>query len=205
MFKNALEESHAIKKFIKGFASLGKGPFWKRGVVYIVWALFTTCIIIGAPTLLQIGAEKHWNEYLNNTGDIGDRNSLMIAKDAVNLCIAAIKNNHHYKKRYCDYSIVMFKQHTSGFDEFSQELVDAEAYEQIVITIDADIRSLDFKALAKRHNKSLQERVLDVLFEPLGMFIYFFLAIVILSLPWVAFYFGSKSKRKIRYISRRQK
>ncbi|ENM3890397.1 hypothetical protein Q9F25_003629 [Vibrio cholerae] len=203
MFKNALEESHAITKIIKGFALLGKGPFWKRGVVYIVWALFTTCIILGTPILLQIGAEKHWNEYLNNTGDIGDRNSLMISKDAVNLCIAAVKNNHHYKNRYCDYAILMFKQYTSRFDEFAQELVDSKAYEQIIITIDADIRSLDFKALAKRHNKSLQERALDLLFEPFGMFIYFSLAIVILALPLIAFYFGSKSKSKIRYIRRR--
>ncbi|MDR6984390.1 hypothetical protein J2X32_003034 [Rheinheimera pacifica] len=204
MLKISWEEIHAITKIIKGFSSLGKGPFWKRGVVYVIWSLIIIYIILKATNFLQTGAEKHWNQYLNSTGDISDRNSLMITKDAVNLCIAAVKNNHHYKKRYCDYSMLMFEQHTSRFDEFSQELVDAKAYEQIVISIDSDIRSLDFKALVKRHNKSLQEQVLDFLFTPLGMFFYFSIAIIILTLPWAVFYFGSKSKSKVRYLKRKQ-
>ena len=98
----------------------------------------------------------------------------------------------------------MFEQHTNRFDQFAQKLVDAKAYEQIVISIDADIRSLDFKTLAKRHNPSLQERILDLLFTPLGMFVYLFITIIILMLPLVIFYLGSKSKSKIWYFTRKQ-
>ncbi|TOG57161.1 hypothetical protein [Vibrio parahaemolyticus] len=202
MFKNALEESHAIAKIIGGISSLGKGPFWKRAIVYLVWGLFILCLMLGTPKLLQIGVEKHWNQYSNNTGDIGDRNSLMIAKDAVNLCLASIKSNHHYKERYCDYSILMFEQNSTRFGEFSQELVNAKAYEQMLISIDSDIRSLDFQALAKRHSKSLQERVLDLLFTPIGMLAYICISIVLLSLPLALFYAGSKSKIRRRYFRR---
>ncbi|MGY5693049.1 hypothetical protein ACXHQ2_22385 [Vibrio chemaguriensis] len=202
MFKNVLEETHAIAKIIGRISLLGKGPLWKRVIVYLVWGTFILCVMLGTPKLLQIGAEKHWNHYSNNTGDISVRNSLMIAKDAVNLCLAAIKNSHHYKKRYCDYSILMFEQHSTRFDEFSQQMLNAKAYEQMLISIDADIRSLDFQALAKRHNKSLQERVLDLLFTPIGMIAYVCISIVLLSLPFALFYTGSKQKTRRRYLRR---
>ncbi|TOM46035.1 hypothetical protein CGH76_22465 [Vibrio parahaemolyticus] len=96
----------------------------------------------------------------------------------------------------------MFEQNSTRFGEFSQELVNAKAYEQMLISIDSDIRSLDFQALAKRHSKSLQERVLDLLFTPIGILAYICISIVLLSLPLALFYAGSKSKIRRRYFRR---
>lgn len=196
MFKNTLEEGHAIAKFIRSIAALGKGPVWKRAIVYTIWGAAILVVVVGTPWYLISSLEKQRKQYLNDLYDVGELNQLMIVKDALNVCLESIKTNHDYKKRYCDYSVLKFEKSLAKVDEFFRELIEAKAYEQMVISTDANIRSIDYKALVKRKNITIEERVLDILFTPLGIFTYFFVAFMLLSLPSIVFFVDSKRTKK---------
>lgn len=203
MFKNISEEGYAIAKFVRSIATLGKGPFWKRAIVYIIWWGVVIGIVIGTPAYLLSTYEKQRQQYLNDTGYIGERNQQMIIKDALNLCLESIKTNHHYKERYCDYSILMFEQDLRQHDEFLNELVEAKAYEQMIISTDASIRSIENIALAKRNDITSPWRILDLFFTPLGLFAYLTVTFLLLTLPLIVFYVGSKSSNRVRHLNRR--
>ncbi|MGF1845372.1 hypothetical protein L4C39_19725 [Vibrio clamense] len=192
MFKKAEEEASAFVSIMKKVSSLGNGPFWKRGFIYVFWWALIVAFAVGTPLYLQNASEKHSEEYLNKTGDIGNHNRMLIAKDSLELCIASIKNSHKYEERYCKYAIKMFEKHSSRIDEFLVELVEAKAYEQMIVSIDSDIRGLDYEALVKRHGVSWHNKALDLIFSPLGTAIYLTFFMFLLFLPLIAFNLGRK-------------
>lgn len=130
---------------------------------------------------------------------------LLILKDTLRLCSESIKNDHHYKERYCDKSLSLFELSiATKRDDFYEELITAKAYEQMSIYNDASIRYIDTKALLDKEEYALKRRIFDLFLTPLGINIYSFFIFCILFFPFILFYMDSKRLKEEATILNKQ-
>lgn len=204
LIKEIQENVRIVREYLSNILSFGMESFWKRMLVCSLWALMVLGVLIAVPTYLIYELETERHQSIKDLQKDSTYNRLLIVKDALKLCSESIKNNHHYKERYCNNSLLLFEQSLTQVDEFYAELITAKAYEEMSIYNDATIRYMDSKKMLKRENTSFKEKIFDMFFNNLGLTAYVVILYFFLSLPFIMFYMASKRLKEEATIFNKQ-
>jgi hypothetical protein len=184
-----------VAKVVKYTYQWPKDNFSKQILIACTYTFLVFSIIFILVGYCIYISEQNNDRYNAQVDFVVKSNSLITAIESINLCLSSKKENNSNSEWYCNHAMDLFKFNIHRNTPYEQEIINKKSYELMLISINNELRTLEYKKLISNKNKTFYEAFLDGFFTNTGMLIF---AISIAGTFIIQMLFFKRKKQNLR-------